>query len=164
MYLGKYRKSMLVMVFVLLPVLLGAEGNGQGKYSVERLQEMNRITRVTLFSPAYQSLNKQSWQALMEKKFNLQKQQKRNYKDTAPENRKGLYWGTALAVVGGTLAWWSKNKADAAYDKYLHVVSRKRQATAIDRAKRFDRLSGGALALMEIGVVCSVYFTFLNRR
>jgi hypothetical protein len=94
----------------------------------------------------------------------LNQERRPAYNDQDRQSRKGLYLGAALAVVGGGLAWWSKKEADDAYDHYLHSASAQRQARQIDRAERFDRIAGGALALMEAGVVLSVYFTFLDKR
>jgi len=66
----------------------------------------------------------------------------------------------AVAVAGGLIARWSKKEADRAYDRYLHAAAARRQDRAFERSQRYDRITGGAFAVMEAGVVLAAYFTF----
>ena len=59
-------------------------------------------------------------------------------------SRKKLYLSAALAVGAGAVAYWSKERANAAYDRYLRSASVARQQRELDEAKRFDRVTGAA--------------------
>ena len=74
--------------------------------------------------------------------------------------RRAACAGGAVAIAGGLIARWSKKKADRAYERYLHSASVRRQERAFDRSRRYDRITGGAFAAMEVGVVLAAYFTF----
>ena len=74
-----------------------------------------------------------------------------------------LYLGAALTVGAGLVAYWSKEKADRAYDRYLHSASAKRQNEFYAEARRYDRMAGVAFIGMEIGLVLSSYLLFFNR-
>ena len=74
-----------------------------------------------------------------------------------------LYLSAALTVGAGLVAYWSKEKADEAYDRYLHSASAKRQNEFYAQARRYDRLSGTAFIGMEAGLVLSSYLLFFNR-
>ena len=69
----------------------------------------------------------------------------------------------ALTVGAGLVAYWSKEKADEAYDRYLHSASAKRQNEFYAQARRYDRLAGTAFIGMEAGLVLSSYLLFFNR-
>ncbi len=79
-------------------------------------------------------------------------------------SRKKLYLSAALAVGAGAVAYWSKERADAAYDRYLRSASAKRQQRELDAAKRFDRVTGAAFVGMEVGLVLSSYLLFFRSR
>ena len=72
-------------------------------------------------------------------------------------SRKKLYLSAALAVGAGAVAYWSKERADAAYDRYLRSASVARQQRELDAAKHFDRVAGAAFVGMEVGLVLSSY-------
>ena len=74
-----------------------------------------------------------------------------------------LYLSAALTVGAGLVAYWSKEKADEAYDRYLHSASAKRQNEFYAQARRYDRLAGTAYIGMEAGLVLSSYLLFFNR-
>lgn len=74
--------------------------------------------------------------------------------------RKKLYASAVLAVGAGALAYWSKERADAAYDRYLRSASTARQQRELAAAKRFDRVTGAAFVGMEVGLVLSSYLLF----
>ena len=74
-----------------------------------------------------------------------------------------LYLSAALTVGAGLVAYWSKEKADEAYDCYLHSASAKRQNEFYAQAHRYDRLAGTAFIGMEAGLVLSSYLLFFNR-
>ncbi len=74
-----------------------------------------------------------------------------------------LYLSAALTVGAGLVAYWSKEKADEAYDRYLHSASAKRQNEFYTQARRYDRLAGTAFIGMEAGLVLSSYLLFFNR-
>ena len=77
-------------------------------------------------------------------------------------SRKKLYLSAALAVGGGVVAYWSKERADAAYDRYLRSASVVRQQRELDAAKHFDRIAGAAFVGMEVGLVLSSYLLFFR--
>lgn len=77
-------------------------------------------------------------------------------------SRTKLYLSAALAVGGGVVAYWSKERADAAYDRYLRSASVVRQQRELDEAKRFDRVVGAAFVSMEVGLVLSSYLLFFR--
>ncbi len=79
-------------------------------------------------------------------------------------SRKKLYLSAALAVGAGAVAYWSKERADAAYDRYLHSASVARQQRELADAKRFDRIAGAAFVSMEVGIVFSSYLLFFRSR
>ena len=79
-------------------------------------------------------------------------------------SRKKLYLSAALAVGAGAVAYWSKERANAAYDRYLHSASVVRQQRELDAAKRFDRVTGAAFVGMEVGLVLSSYLLFFRSR
>ena len=74
-----------------------------------------------------------------------------------------LYLGAALTVGAGLVAYWSKEKADRAYDRYLHSASAKRQNEFYAEARHYDRMAGVAFIGMEVGLVLSSYLLFFNR-
>jgi len=74
--------------------------------------------------------------------------------------RRQVYWSAALALSSGVLAWWSKERADRAYARYLRSAGLRRQKEQFDRAERFDRIAGAAFAGMEVGVGLTTYFLF----
>ncbi len=78
--------------------------------------------------------------------------------------RKKLYLSAALVVGAGAVAYWSKARADAAYERYLSSASVVRQQRALDQAKRFDRVTGAALVGMEVGLVLTSYLLFFRSR
>ncbi|MDE2810810.1 MAG: hypothetical protein OXN90_20535 [Gemmatimonadota bacterium] len=77
-------------------------------------------------------------------------------------SRKKLYLSAALAVGAGAVAYWSKERADAAYDRYLRSASVARQQRELDAAKHFDRVAGAAFVGMEVGLVLSSYLLFFR--
>ncbi len=79
-------------------------------------------------------------------------------------SRKKLYLSAALAVGAGAVAYWSKQRADAAYSRYLHSASVVRQQREWAEAKHFDRVTGAAFIGMEVGIVLSSYLLFFRSR
>ena len=79
-------------------------------------------------------------------------------------SRRKLYWSAALSVGAGALAYWSKERADAAYNRYLRSASPKHQERELAAAKRFDRVAGAAFVGMEVGIVLSSYLLFFRAR
>ena len=79
-------------------------------------------------------------------------------------SRRKLYWSAALAVGAGALAYWSKERADAAYNRYLRSASAQHQERELAAAKRFDRMAGAAFVGMEVGIVLSSYLLFFRSR
>ncbi len=77
-------------------------------------------------------------------------------------SRKKLYLSAALTVGAGAVAYWSKARADAAYDRYLRSASVVRQRRELDAAKHFDRVAGVAFVSMEVGLVLSSYLLFFR--
>ena len=78
-------------------------------------------------------------------------------------SRGRLYLSAALTLGAGCVAYWSKGKADGAYDHYLHSASTKRQNKFYGEARRYDRMAGVAYLGMEAGLVLSSYLLFFNR-
>ena len=62
------------------------------------------------------------------------------------------------------MAYWSKERADAAYDRYLRSASVVRQQRELDAAKHFDRVAGMAFVGMEVGLVLSSYLLFFRSK
>ena len=79
-------------------------------------------------------------------------------------SRKKLYLSAALAVGAGAVAYWSRERADAAYDRYLRSASVERQQRELADAKRFDRIAGAAFVGMEVGIVFSSYLLFFRSK
>ena len=79
-------------------------------------------------------------------------------------SRKKLYLSAALAVGAGAVAYWSKERANAAYDRYLRSASVARQQRELDAAKHFDRVTGTAFVGMEVGLILSSYLLFFRSR
>ena len=73
---------------------------------------------------------------------------------------KQLYFSAALTVSAAAIAQWSEERADDAYDKYLKTAARSRQGSYFSEARRYDRVAGIALAVMEAGLFWSVYLVF----
>jgi hypothetical protein len=69
----------------------------------------------------------------------------------------------ALTVGAGIAAYWSKDRADEAYDRYLHSANVAQQNELYDKARRFDRMAGAAYVGMEAGLVLSSYLLFFAR-
>ena len=79
-------------------------------------------------------------------------------------SRKKLYLSAALAMGAGAVAYWSKERANAAYDRYLRSASIARQQRELDAAKHFDRVTGTAFVGMEVGLILSSYLLFFRYR
>ena len=79
-------------------------------------------------------------------------------------SRKKLYLSAVLAVGAGAVAYWSKERAAAAYDRYLRSASTKRQQRELAAAKDFDRVAGTAFVGMEVGLVLSSYLLFFGSK
>ncbi len=60
------------------------------------------------------------------------------------------------------MAYWSKERADAAYKRYLRSASVMRQQRELDEAKHFDRVTGAAFVGMEVGLVLTSYLLFFR--
>jgi hypothetical protein len=71
-----------------------------------------------------------------------------------------LCLSAGLAVSSGLVAWWSKDRADRAYQRYLHAASSRRQEKQFERAERFDGIAGAAFVGMEAGLVFTTYLVF----
>jgi hypothetical protein len=78
-------------------------------------------------------------------------------------SRSRLALSTVLTLGASALAYWSKEQANRAYDTYLKSANPARQQRQYDRAERFDRLAGGALFSMEVGVIFTSYQLFFRR-
>ena len=78
-------------------------------------------------------------------------------------SRKALYLSAALTASFSAVAYWSKERADAAYDRYLHSANIERQDKEFDKAKRMDRIAGASFVGMEAGLVLSSYLLFFGR-
>ncbi len=85
----------------------------------------------------------------------------RGKKKALPRSR--LVLTTALTLGAGALAYWSKQRANKAYDTYLKSANPERQQKQYDRARRFDHMAGAALLSMEVGVVFTSYLLFFRR-
>ena len=71
-----------------------------------------------------------------------------------------LYLSAALTVSAAAVARFSKDRADDAYETYLKSAGRQRQRSHFEEAERYDRIAGAAFAVMEAGLVWSVYLLF----
>ena len=78
-------------------------------------------------------------------------------------SRKALYLSAVLTASVGAVAYWSKERADEAYDRYLHSANIQRQDKEFDKAKRMDRIAGASFVGMEAGLVLSSYLLFFGR-
>jgi hypothetical protein len=79
-----------------------------------------------------------------------------------PRSRPRLRLAAAagLALGCGAVAWWTKERADHAYARYLDAAGPRRQSREFSRAERYDRLSGTALLGMEAGLLLTSYWLF----
>jgi hypothetical protein len=71
-----------------------------------------------------------------------------------------LVAATGLALGCGAAAWWTKERADRAYERYLVAAGPRRQSREFSRAERYDRASGAALLGMETGLLLATYWFF----
>ena len=71
-----------------------------------------------------------------------------------------LYLSAAVTVSAAAVARFSKDRADNAYETYLKSAGRQRQQNHFEEAERYDRIAGAAFAVMEAGLVWSVYLLF----
>ena len=71
-----------------------------------------------------------------------------------------FYLSAALTVSAAAVARLSKERADDAYETYLRSAGRQRQQSHFEEAERYDRIAGAAFAVMEAGVVWSLYLLF----
>ena len=71
--------------------------------------------------------------------------------------RRQLYLSATITVSAGLMARWAKQRADRAYDRYLTSAGIERQDRAFKRSEHYDRISGGAFAVMEAGLLFSTY-------
>ena len=71
--------------------------------------------------------------------------------------RRQLYLSATVTVSAGLVARWAKQRADRAYDRYLTSAGIERQDRAFKRSEHYDRISGGAFAVMEAGLLFSTY-------
>lgn len=71
-----------------------------------------------------------------------------------------LFLGAGTALACGAAAWWSREKADRAYEKYMRSASLRRQERQFDRAERYDRIAGTAFVGMEAGLALTTYLLF----
>ncbi|MCY3760102.1 MAG: hypothetical protein OXH50_02530 [Gemmatimonadetes bacterium] len=71
-----------------------------------------------------------------------------------------MYLSAALTVSAAAVARVSKDRADDAYETYLKSAGRQRQQSHFEQAERYDRIAGAAFAVMEAGLVWSVYLLF----
>ena len=78
-------------------------------------------------------------------------------------SRKALYLSAVLTASVGVVAYWSKERADEAYDRYLHSANIERLDKEFDKAKRMDRIAGASFVGMEAGLVLSSYLLFFGR-
>jgi len=77
--------------------------------------------------------------------------------------RSRLVLSAALTLGAGALAYWSKDRADRAYGRYLRSANTQRQQEQFDRAERFDRVAGTAFLSMEVGLIFTSYLLFFRR-
>ena len=91
-------------------------------------------------------------------------QKDRAKRDGEQEVRSGssapLYLSAALTVSAAAIARFSKERADGAYETYLKSAGRQRQQSHFEEAERYDRIAGAAFAVMEAGLVWSLYLLF----
>ena len=92
-----------------------------------------------------------------------QKKQARSETPTMRRSRSRLLLSSVLTIGAGALAYWSKERADKAYSRYLRSANVERQQRQFDRAERFDRVSGAAFVSMEIGLIYTSYLLFFRR-
>ena len=90
--------------------------------------------------------------------------------DAAQQKRGGqrrvgrqLLLSAAWTLGMGALAYWSKERADRAYQRYTHSANTLSQQRYFDRAERYDRIAGTALVGMEVGVLFTSYLLFFRR-
>lgn len=63
----------------------------------------------------------------------------------------------------GALAYWSKERADGAYQRYMTSANTLSQRRYFERAERYDRMAGTAFFGMEVGVLFTSYLLFFRR-
>ncbi|MEW6753586.1 MAG: hypothetical protein AB1505_21765 [Candidatus Latescibacterota bacterium] len=73
---------------------------------------------------------------------------------------RAVWAGGVLSLSAGALAWWSQDRADRAYDRYMRSAGVARQARWLARAEDDDRVAGVAFLGMEAGLVLAAYHLF----
>lgn len=76
-----------------------------------------------------------------------------------PRSRR-FYLGLAVSAGAALSAWWSEQRANDAYDRYMRSAGLARQQRAFARAERYDRLTGASLLGMQLGLIYSTYVYF----
>ena len=71
-----------------------------------------------------------------------------------------LFLSAGAALACGAVAWWSKEKANRAYGRYMRSASLRRQEKQFDRSERYDRIAGTAFVGMEAGLALTTYLLF----
>lgn len=71
-----------------------------------------------------------------------------------------FYLGLALSTGAGLLAWWSEERADTAYARYMRSAGLARQRDEFALAERYDRLAGAAFLGMQLGLGYTTYVLF----
>ena len=80
-----------------------------------------------------------------------------------PRARRQLLLSAAWTLGMGALAYWSKERADSAYQRYLESANTLSQQRYFERAERYDRIAGTAFVGMEVGVLFTSYLLFFRR-
>ncbi len=85
------------------------------------------------------------------------------YLQAQPASPHRLNWnkrttiGFGIMVLSAALGLYCHNQAEQAYRDYLHCGSYQRMQRLFARAQRYDRLTGWAYGVMEVGFVITVF-------
>ncbi len=71
-----------------------------------------------------------------------------------------FYLGLTVSAGTALSAWWSEQRANDAYDRYMRSAGLARQQRAFARAERYDRLTGASLLGMQLGLIYTAYVYF----
>lgn len=87
----------------------------------------------------------------------------KEYLKAQPASPHRLNWnrcttfGFGTVVLSAALGLYCHNQAEQAYRDYLHCGSYQRMKRLFARAQRYDRLTGWAYGVMEVGFVVTVF-------
>ena len=150
-----HRRWRSVVVLLALPAMLYGQ-SVPAQVLAEPVSELSRIFPVPAYLLADNSLQFRN-RGLAE---SAALQSRTGDTEEPSRWRPALLASAGLAATAALVAYWSTNKADEAYNRYLRSAGQTRQEKMLDRAERHDRIAGAGFLIMEAGLVLTARFVF----